>query len=273
MSPELLAAYRQAEYVVLYPEIVIRVGEPNRALDELIATAGGAAFITAANPGSERRSDEENRLLVAALQEALEAAGRFFIEGEGRDPKGAWPAEPSVLVLGIARAEAARLARGFAQNAFVWCEPGRAPELVVVAKWRLVLDTHIWLDWLAFDDPSVAALKAAVAEERAEIYMDAACDAELERVLGYPIAKKVPEKWLQAARLAEARRLARPPVRRLTEAERASLPRCSDRDDQKFLELALAVQADALVTKDRALLELAPRAPFRIVSPSDLALT
>lgn len=273
LSPELLAAYRQAEYVVLEPKIVIRIGEPNRVLDELIAAAGSAAFITAANPGSEGRSHEENRGLVSLLREALQAAGRSYLEGEGRDPKGAWPAEPSLLVLGMPRAEATGLARRFAQNAFVWCEPGKPPELVVVARWRLVLDTQIWLDWLAFDDPSAAALKKAVAEERADIFMDAACETELERVLGYPIAKKAPDRSLQEARLAEARRVARPPARQLTEAERASLPRCSDRDDQKFLELALAARADALVTKDRALLELGRRTPFRIVSPANLVLS
>jgi predicted nucleic acid-binding protein len=39
-----------------------------------------------------------------------------------------------------------------------------------------------------------------------------------------------------------------------------------------LLELALAAQAHALVTRDRALLELARRAPFLIVSPGKLAL-
>jgi len=257
---------------VRFPELVIRIGEPNRPLDELIGPAGRAAFITAANPGSARRGEAENRRLVAALRETLQAAGWLFLEGEGRDPKGHWPAEPSLLVLGIGRAEAVRVARGFAQNALVWCEPGQPPELVVVAKWRVVLDTQIWLDWLAFDDASVAGLKQAVAEERAEIFMDAACAAELERVLGYPIAKKVPDAALQAARLAQARRLAKAPERALAEAERVSLPRCKDREDQKFLELALAAGAHVLVTKDRALLELARRAPFLIASPSDLAL-
>jgi predicted nucleic acid-binding protein len=273
LSPELLAAYHAAEYIVLDPRIVIRIGEPSRALDELLASDRSAAFITAANPESERRSNEENRRLVTELREMLDAVGRTYRQGEGRDPNAAWPAEPSFLVLGISREEATNVARRFAQNAFVWCERGKPPELVIVAQWRLVLDTQIWLDWLAFDDPSVSSLKKAVAEERAQIYMDAACEAELERVLGYPIAKKVPEKPMQEARLAEARRVARHPGRELSQAERASLPRCGDRDDQKFLERALAARAHALVTKDRALLELASRAPFRIVSLRDLALS
>ena len=35
---------------------------------------------------------------------------------------------------------------------------------------------------------------------------------------------------------------------------------CSDRDDQKFLDLAYTARADWLVTKDKALLKLARRA-------------
>lgn len=268
----MLAAYRRAEYVVFRPRVVIRVGEANAELDALIGGAGRAAFLTAANPGSEPRSEEENRHRDKALRQALDEARRSYLEGKGGDPDGGWPAEPSLLVLGIARDQAIELARRFGQNAFVWCEPGRAAELVIVPKWRLVLDTQIWLDWLAFDDPSVASLRKAVAEGRAEIYMDGACEAELARVLAYPIARKVPEEALREERLAVARRLSRGPKRALTEAERASLPRCRDRDDQKFLELSAAAQADALVTKDRALLDLARRAPFRIVSPAELVL-
>lgn len=272
LSPALLEAYQAAEYLVHDPRLVIRIGEPNVGLDALLADAGRAAFLTAANPGSERRSEEENDRSAAALRKALDDAGWPCLEGEGRDPTGAWPAERSFLVLGIPRGRALDLARRFGQNGFVWCERGAAPQLVLAAKWRLVLDTHVWLDWLAFGDPSVAALKAALAADRAEIYMDAPCEAELERVLGYPFGKVVAPKALQAERLAEARRIARRPGRALGAAERASLPRCGDGDDQKFLELALAARADALLTKDRALLALARRVPFRIVSPADFRL-
>lgn len=271
LSPELIDAYRAAEYVVGDPHVVFRIGGRNPALDALVAGTSGAAFITAANPRSERRSAEENRRLIAALRQALDADRRRHLAGEGREPHGEW-AEPSFLVLDIDRAAALALAQRFEQNAFVWCERGKAPELVLAVKWRLVLDTHVWLDWLAFDDPAAGALKAAVAEDRAEIYIDAACEAELERVLAYPLAKRVAAKEVQAARLAEARRIARPAGRELGDGERTSLPRCSDPDDQKFLELALAARADVLVTKDRALLDVGRRTPFRIVPPAALRL-
>ena len=51
-----------------------------------------------------------------------------------------------------------------------------------------------------------------------------------------------------------------------------NLPHCSDPDDQKFLELAAAVAADFLVSKDKALLELErrPGLGFRIVTPGGI---
>jgi putative PIN family toxin of toxin-antitoxin system len=131
---------------------------------------------------------------------------------------------------------------------------------------RLVLDTNVWLDWLVFDDPSVAPIKDAVAAERAEIFIDAACEAELERALGYDLGKRSVDI---AACIEECRRVARRIDSALPEAERAKLPACRDRDDQKFLEAALAAGAAFLVTKDRALLKLA--APFRILTPQEFA--
>lgn len=271
VSAALLAAYRAADYAVLDARLVIRIGERNAALDRLIGEAGCAAFITAANPGSEPRGASENARATAALEQAIATAGWRWLAGEGRDPAAKWPPEASAFVLGISRTQAADLARTFGQNAFVWCEAGKAAELVIADPWRLVLDTNTWLDWLAFQDPSVAPLKAALAEGRAEIYLDAACEAELERVLAYPLRKTIADASLQKARLAEARRLSRLVSRALADAERAALPRCSDADDQKFLELAAAMQAHALVTKDRALLKLGGRAPFRIVPPEALS--
>src|SRR5258708_25102223 len=134
---------------------------------------------------------------------------------------------------------------------------------------RAVLDTNVWLDWLVSDDPSTAPIKAAVAASRAEVFIDAACDAELERALGYDLGKRAVDI---AACIAECRRVARRIESPVPEAERARLPACRDPDDQKFLEAALAARAGFLLTRDRALLELARRpAPFRILTPKGVA--
>jgi predicted nucleic acid-binding protein len=141
---------------------------------------------------------------------------------------------------------------------------------------RLVLDTNVWLDWLVFDDPAVAPIKATVAAAAAQVFIDAACEYELERVLAYPFRKAVMDATVQAAHLAECRRITagfRIPDPGFSEGSRPSspLPVCRDPDDQKFLELACACRADFLISKDRALLDLARRkrlpAPFRIVTP------
>ena len=137
---------------------------------------------------------------------------------------------------------------------------------------RLVLDTNVWLDWLVFDEPALAPLRAAHAAGRVEVVMDDACEAELARVLAYDLGKHTIGADAQAKCLERCRRIARRVDATvgagLAAPGASSLPRCRDPHDQKFLELALAAQADVLVTKDQALLELARRKlPFRIAPP------
>ena len=140
---------------------------------------------------------------------------------------------------------------------------------------RLVLDTNVWLDWLVFDDPSVAPVKAAVAEGRVEVFIDAAVEAELVRVLDYPFGTRSLDAQAQAKAVAECLRIARRDEGGGMRDEERPLPVCSDPDDQKFLELALACGAGFLVTRDAALLELARNRvrplPYRIVTPQELA--
>lgn len=137
-----------------------------------------------------------------------------------------------------------------------------------MAAKRIVLDTNIWLDWLVFKDLSLLHLKKVVSEGRAEIFIDAPCEAELQRVLAYDFARHTLDAAAQVACLAECRGIVKSIETEAPEAERKLLPRCADPDDQKFLELALAARADVLITKDHKLLELARRTkPFRILNP------
>jgi len=139
---------------------------------------------------------------------------------------------------------------------------------------RLVLDTNVWLDWLVFNDPDVAPVRAAVAQGKAEVFMDEAIEAELAHVLAYTFGARNLSAETQAACLAECRRIARRECGGRADDGYKPLPRCADPDDQKFLDLALACGAAYLVTRDRDLLELArcrdPVPPFRIVTPAQL---
>ena len=135
VSAELIAAYEKALYVVFgTPELLIRIGVPNPDLDELLEAEGAAtaAYITAANPRGEAMSAWKNEIANAALVESQTKAGYRCFEGEGRDPEKRWSAERSVLVIGIPRPDAEAVGRAFGQNAIVFVEKGRAPELVVL---------------------------------------------------------------------------------------------------------------------------------------------
>ena len=129
---------------------------------------------------------------------------------------------------------------------------------------RIVLDTNVVLDlfhWANVDAvPIMAALEAGAIECLAD---DSTLD-ELRRVLAYPQLKLTPA--MIADRYARYREL----VRLIAAGEAPPLPRCQDRDDQKFLELAARSGADLLVSKDKALLRLRGRSKlaFRIVKPA-----
>lgn len=138
---------------------------------------------------------------------------------------------------------------------------------------RLVLDTNVWLDWLVFEDASIRSLGDAHATGAIEIVMNGACADELDRVLAYPLRKAGTALSLEAQPRDFYRRIAR-----WFEGGAAStraLPKCSDPDDQKFLELARDCAADFLLTRDDALLQLGRRGrdavPFRIVTSTQFA--
>ena len=257
LTPDLIKSYERALYA-LDSGMVLRIGVHDPDLDRLLDAHGAsaAAFITAANPRGEAQAPALNEAAMAALCSSLALP---WLPGEGRDPEGRWRAERSVLVLGMTRVDAEALGRRLEQNAILFAEKGRAPELVVLRRMRLVLDTQVWLDWLVFDERSLAGLRAAVEEGRAEVLIDSACFAELERVLAYPLGRNVDID----ACLEECEKLC---IRLVGEngAQFFELPQCRDPDDQKFLTLAAAARADCLVTRDRELLRLARRCAARL---------
>lgn len=136
---------------------------------------------------------------------------------------------------------------------------------------RVVLDTNVLVSLWIFKDSRLAPLRHALEDRRWRALTNAACSGEFARVLAYP----------QFAVEAERQRVALSEYRALAEdipaggAEAEPLPRCQDRDDQKFLELARDGRAHWLVTADKALLKLARRQRlahlFRIITP-DAAL-
>ena len=118
----------------------------------------------------------------------------------------------------------------------------------------MVLDTNVVLDWLVFKDVGVAALASAVEQGRLRWLACPAMRQELVRTLDYrSLARWQPDSERVLSifdTLADLR--PEPPA--------VALPlRCSDPDDQVFLDLALVNAAGWLVSHDKALLRLARR--------------
>ena len=131
-----------------------------------------------------------------------------------------------------------------------------------------VLDTNVCLDLFVFDDPQCASLLAAVRAGEIELVTREDCRDEWLAVLAYPELKLDEARRMQAIEVFDEH------VRRvpLSVSSDVTLPRCRDRDDQKFLELAYQAGAVALLTRDDELLRLARRAKrdglFTILPPA-----
>jgi predicted nucleic acid-binding protein len=121
---------------------------------------------------------------------------------------------------------------------------------------RVVLDTNIALDWLLFGDASCRWLASAIGAGEIEWWASPSMRQELEHVLGRGLAATrgiggalVLQDW---DRWAQVRDAGVAPLQRGL--------RCTDPDDQKFIDFAVAAGADALLSRDRAVLKLARRA-------------
>ena len=129
---------------------------------------------------------------------------------------------------------------------------------------RLILDTNVVLDLLHFADAPALPILSSLEAGDAQCYASTETLEELRRVLTYAAFKLDEEaQFALHARYQAITGLAKS----LSVCGR--MPRCSDPDDQMFLELAASTQADLLVSKDKALLELKrhPGLTFKIVTP------
>src|SRR5258706_7557725 len=125
---------------------------------------------------------------------------------------------------------------------------------------KAVLDTNVAVSALVFDRGVMAWLRHAWQRQLFTPLIDESGMRELVRVLGYPKFKLDSQKIraLLGDYLPYAEVVVSPA------SARTRLPICRDPDDQAFLLLAEAGNADVHVTGDKALLELNGQTKFEI---------
>lgn len=130
-SDALDAAFRATRYRVESSAGIfeLRIGVVNPPFDDFLRGLGVSCWglLTAHNPGGRRR-DDENPARQRLLLERVRALRWLPAANVAAD--GAWPDEPSVLILQIDEPALRALAAEFSQLAVVCGEPGEAPRLV-----------------------------------------------------------------------------------------------------------------------------------------------
>lgn len=133
LDSALIQAYLETDYHVSTPApFIIRIGELCEPLIELHKQHGVdcSAFITSWNPyGVDIGEAINQRRLSTLREESLRLANRV-LDGFGNHPSNSWPAEPSLLILGLSFEEAKWLGIRHEQNATVWTAADGIPELV-----------------------------------------------------------------------------------------------------------------------------------------------
>jgi predicted nucleic acid-binding protein len=124
----------------------------------------------------------------------------------------------------------------------------------------IVIDTQSLFDWMVFRNPTCRAWPTALSGDHWEWIFTSPMKAEFDFVL----AKGFGERWPVAADAVASAWTRHGHAVDVPDALGAAVRlHCSDGDDQKFIDLAVAVRAYTLVTRDKALLKLARKAAQR----------
>ena len=120
----------------------------------------------------------------------------------------------------------------------------------------MVLDTNVLLDWLVFRDSRCAWLGPAIESERATWCATKAMLGELEHVLTRSeIINRHADPAATTSTVGQWAQLVEP-----AQAPSPNAMRCTDSDDQMFIDLVLQLRPATLLSRDRAVLRLARQA-------------
>lgn len=114
---------------------------------------------------------------------------------------------------------------------------------------RLIIDTNVLLDLFVFTDERVLALREAIEGKRAQLFYSSAMLEEFKDVLGraqFGLSEEAQNSILRYWQ----------DLGTLLSIEQSAPIRCSDPDDQIFIDLAYQLRPSVLFSKDLALINL-----------------
>lgn len=117
---------------------------------------------------------------------------------------------------------------------------------------QVVIDTNVCLDLFVFNDPRWVLLLSGLKDGSIKAITREDCRQEWLAVLHYPHLPISDASRAQTITTFDELITCIAPIQK-----HILLPKCSDKDDQKFMEIACDAEAETLITKDKALLKLA----------------
>lgn len=135
-SSDLIASYLQTDYLISIDieSVCLRIDHYSEPLAQALKTAqqSCAAIVSAYNPQSKLRSDEENTRAHQLLQKSLTDQQYDFCESLHNDPVGQWPIEKGYFVTGMHLDDARAIGQEFNQKAIVWISGDAIPRLILL---------------------------------------------------------------------------------------------------------------------------------------------
>jgi hypothetical protein len=135
---ELIEAYKDTDYKVYSPAIIITVGKLNKDLDKLVLENNETdwTYITSCNPYGRDCSEDENKNYYESLLQHV--SNNKYFEGEGQGIDTIWPAEKSILIIGMSASQAIEIGNKYNQNAILVGKYEQAAELKLLDAFEKV---------------------------------------------------------------------------------------------------------------------------------------
>lgn len=136
IDKKLIASYSQTQYWVSIrcEKIEVFIDHYSERIKSLITQfeASCAAIVTAYNPYSQLKNENENRHANELLRNFLTRNSCRFLESLNIDPTQTWPPEESFFVFDLELHLAQNVGRQFGQNAIVWVDHGAIARLILL---------------------------------------------------------------------------------------------------------------------------------------------